>query len=132
MMLVLDTSVLVAVLLKEEGYVHFLDKILNADKCFISTASVLEATLVMRAKKHDAGVRELEILLLEIHCQSVAFDAIQQAFACHASLYFGRGTKANLNFGDCFSYALARALKLPLLFKGNDFVHTDIGTIEAA
>jgi ribonuclease VapC len=70
----------------------------------------------------------LELLVENLSPQVVSFDLGQLAVAKAAYTRFGRGTghPANLNMGDCFAYAVAKTRRLPLLFKGNDFIHTDV------
>jgi ribonuclease VapC len=126
--MVLDTSAIVAILLGEPERDEFLAKIDAAADCFMSASTFLEAVVVIRRKKQEPGVEELlnfqEIFAVEL----VPFDDGQALIAANADREYGKGrrNKASLNLGDCFSYALAKKLGEPLLFKGNDFIWTDI------
>ncbi len=84
----------------------------------------------MRNKAVRNGALRLQTLIDGLPLEIIPFDAAQLDLAKAAYAEFGRGSghAAKLNMGDCFSYALAKALDLPLLFKGNDFGHTDIAS----
>jgi len=87
----------------------------------------VESSIVMRAKTGDGGVADLDDVLAAAAVRSVAVDSVQAYLARDAFARFGKGRgAAGLNFGDCFSYALARAMDRPLLFKGDDFSQTDL------
>jgi ribonuclease VapC len=126
--MVLDTSAIVAILLAEPEREEFLAKIDIAERCFLSASTFVEAAIVMRRKKQEKGMEELlhfqEIFAIEL----VPFDDEQALLAAKADWKYGkgRGSKASLNLGDCFTYALAKQLDEPLLFKGDDFVWTDV------
>ena len=78
-------------------------------------------------RRGEAGCRELDNLVASLEIDIVAFDARHVAEAQRAFRMYGKGRhRAALNFGDCLAYALAKALDMPLLFKGNDFSLTDI------
>ncbi len=125
--MVVDTSALVAVLLGEPERDLFIDALIEADDPLISTATLLEASIVMQAKTGDDGVADLDALLAAIAARPVAVDAAQAYLARDAFTRFGKGrSSAGLNYGDCFSYALAQAMGRPLLFKGEDFGRTDV------
>lgn len=82
----------------------------------------------MGARYGDKGIEKLNILLDELAITVVSFSPEQAELATEAFLRFGKGRHpAKLNMGDCFSYALAKSIGQPLLFKGNDFSQTDIG-----
>ena len=92
----------------------------------ISTATLLEAQLVVISQLGDSGLAELELLLSRAQIQPVPFESNHLHWALHGWRHYGRGRhKAALNLGDCFSYGLAKALDAPLLFKGEDFPYTD-------
>lgn len=96
----------------------------------MSTASCLEAAIVVEARLGAAGGREFDLLLHKAGIELVAVTAEHVEVARTAWRRFGRGRhEANLNFGDCFSYALAAASGEPLLFKGDDFARTDIARV---
>lgn len=127
-MIVLDTSALVAILTDEPERRTFNEAIERAATRMMSAATLLEAKMVLFARYGGAGVNALDAFVLrgDIHIESVTPAQAELAF--DAFRRFGRGTghAAHLNYGDCFSYALARENAAPLLFKGGDFVHTDI------
>jgi ribonuclease VapC len=125
---VVDTSALLAILNVEDDVERFRQALHIADAILISSATALEASCVaIRSDIRNGPVRLAE-LLDEISPEVWPFDSRQLAAARAANSLYGRGTahKARLNMGDCFSYALAKTRNLPLLFKGNDFIHTDI------
>lgn len=122
--MIVDASIVVAIL-KQEADASYYAKILEAqDEIEISAATVLEASLVVGPRAQT----KLTKLIHEAGIRVVAFDAAQADIARDAHIRYGRGSgsKARLNFGDCFSYALAKSTGLPLLFKGDDFTHTDL------
>ena len=128
MSFVVDTSAIAAVLLQEDDAEHFrqyLDKYLYP---VVSTATLHELYCVSRRESVIEGAKQIEQLLSLIEPELVPFDVEQLRAARDAYAHYGRGSghRANLNMGDCFAYALARTRGLPLLFKGDDFVHTDI------
>jgi ribonuclease VapC len=124
---VLDTSALLAVLLGEPERDRFIAVLADAADPLISAATLVESSIVMRAKTGDGGVADLDNLLAAAAVRCVAVDSVQAHLARDAFARFGKGrAAAGLNFGDCFSYALARAMVRPLLFKGDDFSQTDV------
>lgn len=127
-MIVIDTSALIAIFRLEPEADAFLKAIVRAEGRAISALSVLEGSMVMSGGAADGAAFEpLDEFLVEAGIAVVAFDADQAGLARQAFLRFGKGRhKAGLNMGDCASYALARSRRLPLLFKGDDFRHTDI------
>jgi ribonuclease VapC len=93
----------------------------------ISTASVLETSIVVESRYGEEAYRELDFFLLKAGIDICPFDTEQMEIARRAYRQYGKGRyRASLNYGDCFSYALAKQTGEPLLFKGNDFSHTDI------
>lgn len=125
--MVLDTSALLAVLLGEPERDRFIAALADAEDPLISAATLVESSIVMRAKTGDGGVADLDDVLAAAAVRSVAVDSVQAYLARDAFARFGKGRgAAGLNFGDCFSYALARAMDRPLLFKGDDFSQTDV------
>lgn len=127
-MIALDTSVLVAILRREEEADDFLRLIAAANRCLLSAVSLLEVSMVLAGRAGDAASwQELDELIDAAGIEIVPQDAEQARIARTAFLRFGKGRhRAGLNFGDCVSYALAIASNMPLLFKGNDFPLTDI------
>ncbi len=85
----------------------------------------------MSTKHGKQGVENLNLLIEALSITIVPFSAEQAQLASEAFLKFGKGRhSAKLNMGDCFSYGLAKSTNQPLLFKGNDFIHTDIDKID--
>lgn len=127
-MIVIDTSALIAVLLGEPEREAILRVIEAADRVLISTASLLEARMVMHGRLGQRGVILLDDFVSQPSFELAAPDARQADIAYQAFVKFGRGSghPAGLNYGDLFSYALARAYNAPLLFKGEDFARTDL------
>lgn len=127
-MIALDTSALVAVLRREEEADDFLRLIAVANRCLLSTVSLLEVSMVLAGRTGDAASwQELDELIDAAGIEIVPQDAEQARIARTAFLRFGKGRhRASLNFGDCASYALAITNNVPLLFKGEDFPLTDI------
>ena len=106
---------------------EFAEAIVAADGARIGAPNYLEVSMVAEARQGQAGCRDLDRLALSLRLDVVAFDARHIEGAREAFRRFGKGRhRAGLNFGDCCAYALARSLDLPLLFKGNDFILTDI------
>lgn len=125
--MVVDTSALVAILKREDGWERLVDALTHAPVRRISAATLVEAGIVVHAMYGDHGERELDLLLSRARIETVALSAEQSEIARSAFRRSGKGRHpAALNFGDCFSYALAASLDEPLLFVGNDFPQTDI------
>jgi len=128
--MVLDTSVVLAVLLNEPE-AHLFRLAIEADPVrLLSAASLVATGIVIEARVGEAGGRELDLLLHKADVQVMSVDAEQAELARDAYRRYGKGRHAaNLNFGDCFSYALARATAEKLLFKGTDFGLTDVDCV---
>jgi len=125
--MVIETSALVAILFDEPDAEHLEIAIESDPTRLISTASVLETSIVVEARLGEAGGRELDLLLHKAQIEVVAFTVEQLAMARHAFRVYGKGQhRAGLNYGDCFAYALSKTSGEPLLFKGNDFNQTDV------
>ncbi|MHB8876125.1 MAG: type II toxin-antitoxin system VapC family toxin [Myxococcaceae bacterium] len=125
--MVLDTSAALAILLGEPEREAFAQAIADAPVRLMSAISGLEAALVIETRKGPAGGRELDLLLHAAKVELVAFSSEQFALARAGWRKFGKGRhRAGLNFGDCCAYALALQSGEPLLYKGNDFSHTDL------
>jgi ribonuclease VapC len=124
--LVIETSALAAIYVREEGSQSYRLAIQRAGTCYLPASCLVEFALLHRLGGDRQGwLRDL----LEIwRIKQVAIDASVAAIAMDAAQRYGRGSGhgAKLNFGDCLSYAVARHLDLPLLFKGGDFARTDI------
>lgn len=125
--MVIDTSVLIALLLGEPSSRRLIAAIDAATTRKISAASVVEASLVLLARHGEAGDVQLDRLIQKLGAEIVPVDTEHVMAARDAALRFGRGRHpAALNFGDCFSYALAVVSAEPLLFLGDDFAKTDV------
>lgn len=126
--LVIDTSVLIALLNEEPENRSFAEACHSVDTLLISAASLYEANCVVVRRHIDDGGMRLGTLVDTLGSAIVPFDLEQMETAATAYARYGRGTghPADLNMGDCFAYALAKTRNLPLLFKGDDLVHTDI------
>jgi ribonuclease VapC len=125
--MVIDTSALLAIFLAEPERTSFLQRITQADTRRISAATVLETGIVLEASKGEAAGREFDLFVVRAGLEVVPVDAEQIEVARSAWRKYGKGRHAAaLNFGDCFSYALAKFSGEPLLAKGEDFSLTDI------
>lgn len=125
--MVLDTSVLVAIVCDEPEAEQF-EAALEADDIrLLSAASLLETAIVVEARFGSEGGVELDRLLDKAAIQIVSVNQEQIEIAREAYRRFGKGRhRAGLNFGDCFPYALSKLSGEPLLFKGEDFRRTDV------
>lgn len=125
--MVVDASALVCILLAEPGAEDFAQVIATAPKIAISGPTWVEASMVITARLGDAGFNLLIELLERTRVVTVPCDETLAHGAYEAWVEYGRGRHpASLNFGDCFSYALARQRAEPLLFNGEDFSKTDV------
>ncbi len=128
--MVLDTSALLALLLDEPEAEGFRAALEDDTTRLVSAATLVETALVIETRKGEAGGRELDWLIHRAEILVVPVDADQVSEARRAYRRYGRGRHAaGLNFGDLFAYALARTSGEPLLFKGDDFVRTDIARV---
>jgi ribonuclease VapC len=124
---VIDSSALVAILSNEPERARFVEQIEADVTRLISAATLLEAALVIEARRGEAAGRELDLFIHRAGVSIVPVDAEQVEIARTAWRRYGKGRhRARLNFGDCFSYALARVSGEPMLSKGRDFIHTDL------
>ena len=128
-MIVADTSAILAVVFDEPERGRFARVVEAANKVLISTVSVVECRMVVQARRGQAGTILLNDLFALRVFEPVPPGGAEVEAAYAAFVTFGRGSghPAGLNFGDLFSYALAKTRNLPLLFKGSDFIHTDVG-----
>jgi ribonuclease VapC len=125
--MVIDTSALIAILLNETETEAFAKAIAADPKRLISAFNLLEAAIVIEAKKGEAGGIELDLLLHRARMEIVAISAEQVELARTAWRLYGKGNHpAGLSIGDCCAYALAKYSGEPLLFKCGDFALTDI------
>lgn len=125
--MIIDTSALVAILYGEPEADPFTRRIVGAESARLSVASYLELTMVVESQLGPNGRRQAETFLRRAGVIIEPETVEQGELARQAFLDFGKGRHpAGLNFGDCFAYALAKAMGEPLLFKGEDFARTDI------
>lgn len=125
--MIIDTSALIAILLDEPEAEELVRLISATPRCKMSSFSLLEAGIVIEAKKGAAGGRELDLFILKARIEIVSMDEEQSLMARDGWRKFGKGRHpAALNIGDCCSYALAMHSGKPLLFKGDDFTRTDV------
>ncbi len=126
--MILDTSAVVALLRNEPEAAQFRKLVEESRQCGISAASYVEASCVVDAARNPLASRRLDELLQDASCQIEPVTERQARIAREAYRDYGKGSghPAQLNFGDCFAYALAKELNRPLLFKGGDFGHTDV------
>lgn len=126
--MVVDTSAIIAILNAEAEARTFAVMLAGASSCRISAASFVEAGLVARRDPTGAWRQALEQLVTDYAIQIDPVTEHQARIALDAYDRFGKGSghPAGLNYGDCFSYALASDTGEPLLFKGDDFVATDV------
>ena len=127
-MIVVDASAVVAIILREPEERLFRSLIFRSASAVISAASVVEAGIVLQRRFGEAGIDVLEEFLAASGLRVETLSAGHAAIALQAYARFGKGTghRAQLNFGDCLAYALAKATNSPLLFKGQDFAYTDL------
>ena len=125
--MVIDTSALLAILQDEPERRAFNEAIEAADSRVVSTASFVETSIVLDCRVGADGPHDLDVFVNRAGIELVAVDAEQARVARRAYSRFGKGRHpAGLNFGDCFSYALASVTGEPLLYKGDDFRKTDV------
>ena len=125
--MVIDTSAVLAIFLGEPERQRFLDLILQSGKRLISAASVFETGIVLEPKRGESAGREFDLFVVRTNLDVVSVDFEQVEIARSAWRRFGKGRHpAALNFGDCFTYALAKWSSEPVLAKGRDFRLTDV------
>lgn len=130
--MVLDSSAVLAILFDESERPVFTEAVERDPRRLMSAANLLEAALVVEARRGEAAGRELDLLLHRADVQVIAVDIDQIEVARTAWRRFGKGRHpAALNFGDCFAYALAATTGEPLLFKGEDFGQTDLTVVDS-
>lgn len=123
----IDSSGLLAILLSEAGSLDLVDRILEADVARVGTATLVEAAIVLGARRGRPSAAQVEELIEELGVTIAPFGEAEWRAAVEAYDRFGRGRHpAGLNFGDCLAYAMARTAGDSLLFVGNDFSRTDV------
>lgn len=129
--MIVDTSALLAILFLEEDAEQYAAAVAGALICRMSAANFLEAAINIDSRGDAEASRQLDHFIRQAAIEIAAITLPQVQVARQAYQDFGKGRhKASLNFGDCFAYALARDKNEPLLFKGNDFIHTDITIVD--
>ena len=125
--MIIDTSALLAVLQGEPERRRFNEAIEMADSRRVSAATFVEVSIVIESRFGAEGLRAFDRFIERAEIEIMPVDVEQARAARDAFMRFGKGRHAaGLNFGDCFSYALARVLGEPLLYKGEDFARTDL------
>jgi ribonuclease VapC len=130
--MIVDSSAIIAILLDEPEKPHFVAKILGGSPTSLSAAAWVELAAVL-TRRSDDRMASLYKLVDELEIAIADIDIVQARIGHDAYRHYGRGSghPANLNFGDCFAYALSRTTGEPLLFKGDDFIHTDVSVAAA-
>ena len=125
--MIVDTSAVLAILFHESDAERYARAITKASHCRMSVASLVETTIVLESRSGAAAGYELDAFLEDAAIELEPVTVAQAQAARRAWRRFGKGNHpAGLNFGDCFSYALAESKREPLLFKGRDFKLTDV------
>ncbi len=125
--MVVDTSIIIAILMDEPDAIALTKVLSKTSPKFISAATLFETAIVIETRNGTAGGQKLDELIQRAQIQVMPVTLEQTNAARQAYRTFGKGRHpASLNFGDCFSYALAKVTGHSLLFKGNDFNQTDI------
>lgn len=126
--MIVDTSALVAILRCEPECLDFAKTLDAADVLHLSAVSYLEFSILVDSRRDPAMSHEIDEIIERFNIRIEPVTAEQARIARQAYRDYGKGSGhcAQLNFGDCFSYALARVKRQPILFKGDDFVHTDL------
>ncbi|MBP0615966.1 type II toxin-antitoxin system VapC family toxin [Jiella mangrovi] len=126
--MVLDTSAVVSVILSEDDAEQIKGALSVSEVSVISAPTLLESRIVLGARIGASAKAKLDAFMSAANVGIMDFTEGQSDIAAEAWRRYGRGSgsSAKLNFGDCFSYALARSLDAPLLFKGDDFAATDV------
>ena len=127
-MIVVDSSALIAILFDEPERQSFRDIITSGERCVVSAVSAHETATVLRVRSGAIAVERLWRFIDDTGVEIIPFDEAQVRMAATAFDRYGKGIdpKARLNLADCAAYALAKTLNAPLLFKGDDFAHTDL------
>ena len=131
--MVIDSSAVLAILQNEPERHSFNEAIASANQRSLSAASLVELSIVIGARYGADGQADLDLFLNIAEIEIVSVNRGQAELARVAFAQFGKGRhRAALNFGDCFSYALAKWFGQPLLFKGDHFLHTDLAAATAS
>jgi ribonuclease VapC len=125
---IIDTSALIAILRAEDDAAAMAYAIEEAAVRRISAANYLETAVAIDSSRDPIASRRFDELVeaADLSVEPVTREQARIAREAYRDFGKGSGHKAGLNFGDCFAYALAKSAGEPLLFKGDDFVHTDV------
>ena len=130
--MIIDTSAIIAVLFNEDDANLYAELITQSDSRRMSAATFVETAIVVETQTKTSGSRQLDAFMRRA---DIAIEPVTEEhahIARQAFIDFGKGRHAaRLNYGDCFSYALAKATGEPLLFKGKDFSKTDLAVAES-
>jgi ribonuclease VapC len=125
--MVIDSSAIAAIVLEEPDASIYISAITNDSTRLISSATLVEVSIVLMSRRKADAITALDTLMMLLSIVVIPVSHDHALLAREAFRRFGKGRdRAGLNFGDCFSYALAKHTGEPLLYKGNDFAHTDI------
>jgi ribonuclease VapC len=125
--MIVDTSAVIAILFGEADAKIYAEVIAAVDSCSVSAATFVEIAIVVEAQTSSSGSRQLDAFMRRAGIVIEPVTEEHAHLARQAFTDFGKGRhRAALNYGDCFSYALAKATGRPLLYKGKDFAKTDI------
>jgi ribonuclease VapC len=125
--MIIDTSAIIAILFDEDDARIYAEAIAKADSCRISAATFVEIAIVVEAQTKNSGSRQLDAFFRRAGIAIEPVTEEQAHIARQAFIDFGKGRHpAGLNYGDCFSYALSRVTREPLLFKGKNLAKTDL------
>jgi ribonuclease VapC len=129
--MIVDSSTIIAVLRDEPDAAAIVEALQRASIRRISAVTYVEAAVVVDYNRNPVLSRRFDDLIRDAQMLVETVTVRQAELARQAYRDFGKGRhKAGLNFGDCFAYALAKEMDEPLLFKGNDFAHTDVEVAE--
>lgn len=125
--MIVDSSVLVAIVLRQQGYREPWERLVDEGVGYVGAPALLETGIVLRSRIGAGARAVLEVLLHDLELQTLPFDERHWRVALEAFGRFGRGNHpAALNLGDCLTYATARVARQPLLCLGDDFRRTDL------
>jgi ribonuclease VapC len=125
-MIAIDSSAIIAIAFSENEAQEF-TKIILENECVIGFPTFLEIRMVLSGTSGKIGLNTLDTFLKNLKITPIAFDETAYKWAAFAFETYGKGRHiASLNYGDCMAYAIAKTFNAPLLFKGQDFIHTDV------
>jgi ribonuclease VapC len=125
--MIIDTSAIIAILFNEDDAGIYAEAITRADSCRISAATFVEVAIVVEVQTRNNGSRQLDAFFRRAGIAIEPVTEEQAHIARQAFIDFGKGRHpAGLNYGDCFSHALSKATRKPLLFKGKVLDKTDL------